>query len=207
MAYTNAGIYYATNDTTLPTTDILQQFAESVSDRLNIVQVVGGETSTLVTTTAAYTPSNTTYTPSGLSATITPRFASSKILILATLPFAVGVDTDNVSGVGWSQASFELQKNSYYVSAFFSGISGIGWTYTSEIVFNESLSVSHTDQPNTILPTTYSIGGLIANRTPAAVTQYLRMNYSQGAAAKSSMILMEALAEPVQNSTIITMGV
>lgn len=189
MPYNDKDIYYADNSTPINVLDTMQQFAETVSSNLNIVQVVSGTTSTLVTNS-----SMTDYTSSGLSATITPKFASSKILVLATLPFSVGVDTDNMMGIAWSNADFRLLKNSTTISSFSSGINGIGYYFASEVIFSDSLSVSYTDSPNTTSATTYSISGKVTNSLPSPVYKYLRMNYAQSVAAKSSIVLLEVAA-------------
>lgn len=189
MPHNSDGIYYADNSTPINILDSMQQFAETVSSKLNIVQVVSGTTSTLVTNS-----SNSTYVSSGLTATITPKFASSKILVLATMPFSVGVDTDNWMGIAWSNADFTLLKNSTTISAFSSGINGIGYWFNTEVIFNDSLSASYTDAPGSTAPVTYSISGKVTNSLPAAVTKYLKMNWAQGVAAKSSIVLLEVAA-------------
>lgn len=187
MAYTDSDIYYPTNSTSESVASSMQQFAESVSGKLNIVQAVSSETSTLVTST-----SMTEYTASGLSATITPKFASSSILVLATLPYSVGLWSNSMFGLAWAQANFRLLKGSSIISSFSGGINGVGYWLSSETIFNDSLSASYTDKPNTTSPITYSISGIISN-APVA-TKYLRMNYAQGAAAKSSIMLLEVVA-------------
>lgn len=78
MPLTETGIYYADTSTNMSIADITAAMATSVGKALTVLQVVS-------TTNASQTVNNTsTKIDTGLSAAITPKFASSKILVLAS---------------------------------------------------------------------------------------------------------------------------
>jgi hypothetical protein len=107
-----------------------------------VLQVVQGSTNTTVTGTTS------TYADTGVTATITPKFATSKVLVMLTLN-GLGKDTSNTS------INLKLQKN----SADLIVISAAQIAYTASTA---SLNVGDTafnylDSPATTSATTYKV--------------------------------------------------
>ena len=181
MPYTPQGIFYANTSTAMSVADITQTMAESVSDNLSILQVV--QTSYANTTTNS---SITNYVDSGLTATITPMYSTSKILILVNMPFQASVTSND-----WSGADFKIIRNTTDIAVSTPLVQGMyRATSGTPIKICQSLSLTHTDSPASTSATTYKVAGKIngGSGTPSAAT--LSMNYAQAAAA-SSIVLME----------------
>lgn len=188
MAFTDAGVYYPTNSDNVSTVDAFQAFAESASARLNIVQVAHADTSTFVTNT-----SSSTYVASGLSISITPKFATSNILILVTLPFVVSASTGNIFGDSWAEADFRLNRDASQLIEQRAGFSGLGYGTNAAVFFKDSLNVTYLDSPASTTALTYTVEGKMRAGSPPPLSQILYMNYADGVAAKSSIIALEVL--------------
>lgn len=78
MPLTEAGIYYADTSTNMSIADITAAMATSMGEALTILQVVSTSYNTPVSN------STITFVDTGLSATITPISATSKILVLVS---------------------------------------------------------------------------------------------------------------------------
>lgn len=191
MAENSAGIYYPTNSDNANLQQAFQDFSESVSDKLNILQIVTAETSTLVTTAA-----NNTWVESGLSATITPKFSTSKIIVMVSLPYTSKLYWNNPSGIGSAGASFRITRNGTAVSSFVSSMGGVrNGVVGSGIAIYDSPSQSYIDSPNTVTAVTYKVSGKINYVTSG----FLWMNFGALSEVKSSITLMEVAANAVNN--------
>jgi hypothetical protein len=131
--------------------------ASGTIDRLNragnVLQVVSATYSTLTTITS------TSYTDTGLTASITPTSASSKILIITSQP-SLGVVGANVS----RGLQVQLLKNSTSLvekqGEINSGVGGNGFAVT-----NFDGSFVYLDSPNTTSSTTYKTQGKVGSAT------------------------------------------
>lgn len=185
MPYTSKGIYYPDTSTAMSIADITQDMAESIDDKLGILQIVSATYSSTTTNT-----SSSSYVQSGLTATITPSSASSKIIVLVNLPFRSAVT--NPTTDGWSGADFKLMRGSTSISTTTPYISGIRPASTSTpIYYSHALTMNYTDEPASTSAVTYRIDGKVYAGSPSPSSRSLDMNYSGGGAAKSSIILME----------------
>ena len=133
----------------------------------HVVQVVYGFQNTMVSTTS------TTYQNTNLSANITPKFASSKILVIVTQPIYKGLQ-NTANG-----AILRILRNSTEVQ--YSGM----MLYTGSAIDNTGVSAMQVlDSPNTTSQITYST----QFKNNAAATQIM-VNYGN-----SSITLMEIAA-------------
>jgi len=107
-----------------------------------VLQVVQGLTSAPVTTTTS------ALITSGLSATITPTSASSKILVMISLQ-GVGKATNSTSLALW------LHKNGSPLSNF--GVNNTAFTGTGADNFPGTSAFNYLDSPATTSPTTYAV--------------------------------------------------
>ena len=112
-----------------------------------ILQVV----STTKTDTASTTTSGSWVDISGLSVTITPSSASSKIFIMLTI--------GSVSSAGGYSVGFLLRRNDTRVgnSASDTKQSGIGNAYAGNQDYLQTISTNFLDSPNTTSATTYKV--------------------------------------------------
>ncbi len=137
-----------------------------------VLQVVEGTTST--TTSIA----TSTYTDTGITATITPTLATSRIMIVVSAPISLIRDsTTNFAGMRLLKGATTLTTNDY----------AVGFTNTGSTSFevNHTLSFNYIDSPNTTSATTYKIQG---NTLFTANTGTVRYNYAN---TRSSIILLE----------------
>jgi hypothetical protein len=88
----------------------------------------------------------TTYSTTGLSATITPTKASSKILVLANVN---GIYRENFNVGGAAQV--ELRRGATALA----NITNLGFTGTALLFIGTSANFSHVDSPNTTSPVVY----------------------------------------------------
>jgi hypothetical protein len=115
----------------------------------SVLQVVNGNGSTVTTTTSA------TYVTTGITATITPKFVTSKILVI-------------VSGVLDSQASGVQGYATIYRGGFnIFDANGFGTNYSGGARLISAVSNTYLDSPATTSATTYTIyikagGGTVA---------------------------------------------
>lgn len=182
MPYTPAGVFYASTSTEMSIADITKNFAENVDSKIDILQTVSAKTSTTITTN-----STSAFTPSGLSATITPISQSSKIITIATLPFRLA---SPVGGIPMQLLSFNCTfsfiKNSTSLQNKIFSMGDTSGPLNSYGYLFESARYSYTDTHNTLSPITYSLGGRCGFGTGE-----LKMNYARNAAAVSTMLLLE----------------
>lgn len=105
-----------------------------------VLQVVNATYSTPVTN------STSTYADTGLTATITPKFATSKILILISHPSNRKDNTNTQNGI-----NFKIQKNNADLIVF-----GFTIGYTATALNNyPSVSYNYLDSPATTSAVTY----------------------------------------------------
>jgi hypothetical protein len=109
-----------------------------------VLQVVNATTSTIVLTTSA-TPVATT-----LTATITPLFSTSKILVVVSIQ-GVYKNAGNVA----TGAMLSLYKNGSVLLSNYAQY--VGYTNSSAINFVGSNSLNYQDSPATTSATTYAI--------------------------------------------------
>jgi hypothetical protein len=115
-----------------------------------VLQVVNATYGTLIAT------STTTFIDSGLTATITPKFATSKILVISTI---------NGSYKNQSNAANCLSLRLVRGSTAILNINGIlAWTNTAIVNYVDS-STSYLDSPATTSATTYKIQFASSNNT------------------------------------------
>jgi hypothetical protein len=117
-----------------------------------VLQVVQGTTSTMVSSTS------TTYADTGLSATITPKFTSSKVLVLINQHVFKG------SGATENAANLRILRDATQV---FQAVSLLRTATLVEINTYQSLQIL--DSPNTTSAVTYKT--TIANNTAANQVQ------------------------------------
>jgi hypothetical protein len=104
----------------------------------SVIQVVNAKFEEQASSTS------TTYADTGLAATITPRFATSTILVL--------VNHSGVSKTGDTRAKIRLLRNASSIATLdFNG----GYTQNTGIIRIGSISTSYLDNPATTSATTY----------------------------------------------------
>jgi hypothetical protein len=159
----------------VPATLLSGQVPDANAPSGSVIQVVTGTTATQVTVSA------NTYTDIGLSASITPRAETSKILVISTVHAYV-----NGSGNGYG---IQLLRNATLVwnpsphdstGPFYcySGAGGGVW---------DNSSLEYLDLPATTSTLTYKIQG----RPYSAGIGAAIFNYSGSVSGKASIILME----------------
>ena len=134
------------------------------------------------TTTTATTISTTTYADSGLSASITPSSASSKILVLITQPTLMQRSTSQAN------AGIKLLRGATTIADFApSGYESFGVTAggTSIVAVRGMVTVSWLDSPSTTSATTYKTQGRTESNSNSPLLQF------QEGGAPGSIILME----------------
>jgi hypothetical protein len=160
---------------TIPSTGISSVSATTVSSGTlpfaqlpagSVLQVVTGDTNTETGN------STTTYADTTLTATITPKFSTSKILVIA--------DQNDVYGQGTSVGiKLQLVRNSTNILAF----GGYVAYYSTQDI--GSVSCSYLDSPATTSATTYKTQ--FAQRASGASPVYVQ----NGGASRSTITLME----------------
>lgn len=135
----------------------------------SVLQVVQGIYSTQVSTTS------TTYTDTGLTATITPKFSTSKVLIL--------ISCNGVGKGGGSWTRLQIAKN----GSFFSFMETyIGANTSAGDNFIGSVCTDYLDSPATTSAITYKVQMSAGN----GATAYMNVSSIE----KSSITLMEIAA-------------
>ena len=130
------------------------------------------------TTTTATTINSTSYTDSGLSATITPTLATSKILVLVNQRVYMTRNNDSVN-----MASQVLRGATVvYLQEFASNLYSAGATL---VVLGSYVNSSYLDSPATTSATTYKTQGKLSSTADSASLIY------QQNSTISSIILME----------------
>jgi hypothetical protein len=138
----------------------------------SVLQVVNGITSTEVTTTSG------SYSDTTLTATITPKFATSTILVLVT---QTGIGKD--AGNGGSAVMLKLLRASTTLTTF---ASRAAYTAVSNIMYSTTSSINYLDSPATTSATTYKTQ-IASNSNGGAI-------YAQLDGASSTITLMEIAA-------------
>ena len=134
-----------------------------------VLQVVNATYGTQTSTASA------TYSATGLTATITPKFSTSKILVLASYPATVAGNTPANAGYAlYRNNTTQLFINSYTEN----GSNSISYLYHGE-------STNYLDSPATTSATTYTIYYRAANGGTA---------YINVAGYSSSITLLEIAA-------------
>jgi hypothetical protein len=110
----------------------------------SVLQVVTASTQASVLTTS------TTFVSTGLTATITPKFATSKILVIASVQ---GIQKN--AGNAATGAMLSLYKNGSSILSNYAQY--IGYNNTSSINLVGSNSLNYQDSPATTSATTYAI--------------------------------------------------
>ena len=164
MPLTEAGIYYADTSTTMSIADITAAMATSMSNAVEILQVVHNSTATEVATTS------TSYASSGLTASITPKYATSKILVMVS----TNITTASATAV---------------MSVFRGTVSGVNlapgtWGYGRALT-EQQTNWAYLDSPATTSTTTYTLGFKVATTGTA---------YAQNASTPGRITLMEVAA-------------
>ena len=110
----------------------------------SVLQVVNAVSSTAVNTTS------TSFVTAGLSATITPRFANSRIFVTAHTPILIG----NRTAIG----IYTLFRGSV-AGTNLAGSNGMGQVYpSSNSTSVQTVAVNAVDSPNTTSAQTYTLG-------------------------------------------------
>ena len=133
--------------------------------------------------------SGTTFVDTGVTATITPKFATSKILILAYHSVTFSNFAGNGDTGGWSlrllRGSTVIKNGSGNGSDHYISVP----SESSYIVFNDPDFMQHFDSPNTTSAVTYKTQ---ANQSNSEIN--IRINGNDSYNVDSSMILMEVSA-------------
>ena len=143
----------------------------------SVIQVVNGFTSTGVTTTV-----NQTYIDTGITATITPKFATSKIMVLVNI-----CGMHRAGGNSWNRIGIKLLRNSTVL-----GIEALAqsWTNTSLEFRNGGLMYSKLDSPASTSALVYKVqfqGEVLSDNTGVSVQR-------DGNSGESQIFLLEIAA-------------
>ena len=117
------------------------------------------------------------YVDSGVTATITPLSASSKILVIASMQFRLNGATTTDVGIGW-----RIVRGSTNVFTSATSYRNYAYDASDGVEHRGSDTFSHEDSPSSTSALTYKIQGI----------KYAGTNVDmQNASNQSSMILME----------------
>ena len=149
-----------------------------------VIQVVS-----FTTQTKTIINSGTTFVDTGVTATITPKFATSKILILAYHSVTFSNFAGNGDTGGWSirllRGNTVIKNGSTNGSDHYISVPA----ESSYIVFNDPDFQQHFDSPNTTSAVTYKTQ---ANESNSEIN--IQINGNDSFNVDSSMILMEVSA-------------
>ena len=149
-----------------------------------VIQVVSFTTQTQVTANAG-----TTFVDTGVTATITPKFATSKILILTYHSVTFSNFAGNGDTGGWSirllRGNTVIKNGSTNGSDHYISVP----SENSYIVFNDPDFMQHFDSPNTTSAVTYKTQ---ANESNSEIN--IVINGNNGSNVSCEMILMEIKA-------------
>jgi hypothetical protein len=136
-----------------------------------VLQVVSATYSTSVSSSSA------TYATTGLSCSITPSSASSKVLVLFTIAGAVrnSGNANTSMGMKLRRAGTDIQMLG----------TDIFYTAANELFYNATINSTYLDSPSTTSATTYDVFFNNPNATASIVVQVA------GANSVSSMVLLE----------------
>ena len=149
-----------------------------------VIQVVS-----FTTQTKTIINSGTTFVDTGVTATITPKFATSKILILTYHSVTFSNFAGNGDTGGWSirllRGNTVIKNGSTNGSDHYISVP----SESSYIVFNDPDFMQHFDSPNTTSAVTYKTQ---ANESNSEIN--IQINGNDSFNVDSSMILMEVSA-------------
>lgn len=184
MPLTTNGVYYPDGDTSLSLATITENVANSIDDKLGVIQIAYSSTKTVVTNS-----SNTVYGNTGLSVSIRPRSISNKLIVLAHVPFLA---VANMSAPGHVGGDFLLRKTGLLNEVSYSSYGLVDFQTSSagNVEFSGEYNIIHNDTITSTDEVTYSVQGKFAYTTYAQSSKTLSMNYS-GGATTSTLIVME----------------
>ena len=111
-----------------------------------VIQVVFGSTTTEVTNT------NGNYTDTTITATITPKFSTSKIMVIASIQWLLYREATETNG------SFKLLRGSTNISEHANAVHiEAGTTSQSRIISEGGYTIQRLDSPATTSATTYKV--------------------------------------------------
>lgn len=146
MPLTTAGIYYADTSTNMSIADITAAMATSMGNSIKVLQTIQ-----VVKTDSYTTTSNTFVDVTGLTATITPKFATSKILV-------------SVTGVAGNGSAAEIVKlnlvrnGTNIAQSTGSGVANQTMAiWTNNTSANDGFNIEFLDSPATTAATTYKL--------------------------------------------------
>jgi hypothetical protein len=146
----------------------------------SVIQVVQGTTTTQVTTTSS------SLVDTGLTASITPKFATSKILVLVSQSLAVSNSNNTFNSIGLG-----IIRNS--TTVFFSdralairaGLSGSG-----DVILDALVAFNYLDSPSTTSATTYKTQFRVFDTNNGSIRAQETLNTTSA----SSITLLEIAA-------------
>tara|TARA_B100001989_G_scaffold85038_1_gene59049 strand:+ start:731 stop:1231 length:501 start_codon:yes stop_codon:yes gene_type:complete len=143
-----------------------------------VIQMVFGSTTSEVTVTSGAN------TDTGITATITPKFSTSKIMVITSVQWELYREATEVSG------SFELLRGSTVISDHDDCVHAeAGTTGQSRIIFEGGYTIQVLDSPNTTSATTYKLQTKLGHTT--ANSAHIRVNRRN---APGCITLMEVSA-------------
>jgi hypothetical protein len=140
-----------------------------------VLQVVSATTSTAVSI------STVTFTDSGITASITPLFSTSKILVLITAQSKIA---RNQSGINYVNSSFKLLRGATVILDNSETLHS--QYYSNQTEFNQAMTraIHFYDSPATTSATTYKLQGNVSSSLGT-------LQFQSDSASTSSIILME----------------
>ena len=151
--------------------------AKSVLPAGSVLQVVEGSTDTLVAV------STTTYTDTGLTASITPSSASNKVLVI----FSQQASSLRSATNGDMNLDLQLLRGATVLEEYADYTSYLSATGAASLGLQ--IAATYLDSPNTTSSTTYKLQG-----RPDSTANSQTASFQQGNRGRSSIILMEIAA-------------
>jgi hypothetical protein len=161
-----------TNATGLPAAQLTGQVPAANATSGSIVQVVTGSTSANVTN------STSTFVDTGITATITPKFSTSRILVLISI-----LGLFKSSGNSNNRIGIQLQRNGSVLDQSLANL----WTQTA-VDARQSSVYNYTDTPASTSALTYKLQ--FCNEQNVAEARFQR----DGNSGTSSIMLLEVAA-------------
>lgn len=178
MPYTSAGIYYPSTSDEMSVAEITQAMAESIGPQLGILQVVSASYDTSVNTTS------TTYVDSMLTATITPKSETSKVIVFANMPFYATAPAGSQIG-GWFRLIKEVGDGTTQLVQAADYIDGF---YSATPKFSSVSNMLFSGTPTYGAANVYKVQGKVFGSST------LKMNNAGDSNAMSRITLMEVSA-------------
>jgi hypothetical protein len=161
-----------TNVTGIPAAQLTGQVPAANATSGSIVQVVTGSTSANVTN------STSTFVDTGITATITPKFSTSRILVLISI-----LGLFKSSGNSNNRIGIQLQRNGSVLDQSLANL----WTQTA-VDARQSSVYNYTDTPASVSALTYKLQ--FCNEQNVAEARFQR----DGNSGTSSIMLLEVAA-------------